>query len=187
MDPVNAIIAPAAALPDCDDKLATLHAYWRAIRPAPGRLPGRQHFDPIAVAPLLPWLWLVDVHRAPGAHAAQHLRFKYRLVGSIHVEAGGFDPTGRWLDEAHPRFAGSNALRHFTAAATGEGIAFYRGPPAYVINKDYIVIERLMLPLASDGTTVDILLGITVLNPRPRPHPELDPGAAAADLASAGA
>jgi hypothetical protein len=39
-----------------------------------------------------------------------------------------------------------------------------------VIKKDYIAIERLMLPLASDGRCVDILLGITVLNPRTHPN-----------------
>jgi len=178
MDPVSAIIAPAQALPDCDDKLARLHRTWCAIRPAPDRLPGRQHFDPIAVAPLLPWLWLVDVHRAPV------LRFKYRLVGSIHVDAGGFDPTGRWLDEAHSRFTSSNAMPHFLAAAAGEGFCFYRGPPVYAINKDYIAIERLVLPLAGDGTTVDILLGITVLNPRPLQRRALDAGAVRADLAA---
>ena len=181
MDPVSAIIAPAEALPDCDDKLATLHRTWCAIRPAPGLLPGRQHFDPIAVARLLPWLWLVDVHRAP---QGPQLRFRYRLVGSIHVEAGGFDPTGRWLDEAHPRFASSNAMPHFIAAAAGEGFCFYRGRPVYAINKDYIAIERLVLPLARDGTSVDILLGITVLNPRPPRRPALDAGAVPADLAA---
>jgi hypothetical protein len=34
-----------------------------------------------------------------------------------------------------------------------------------VIQKEHIAIERLVLPLAADGHGVDMLLGITQLNP----------------------
>ncbi len=30
-----------------------IHAYWQSIRPAPELLPGRQHFDPVAIPRLL--------------------------------------------------------------------------------------------------------------------------------------
>ena len=149
-----------SALPPCDYRLANLHRYWRSIHPALNALPGRQHFDPIDVPKLLPWIWLADVHRDP-------LRFKYRLVGTVHGEAGGWDPTGQWLDDAHPRFVTSLAYSHFTSAAEAHEIGYYRGPPVYVIKKDYVLIERLILPLARNGKDVDILLGITVLNPDP--------------------
>jgi len=149
-----------SALPPCDLRLANLHRYWLSIHPGPYTLPGRQHFDPIAVPKLLPWIWLADVHRNP-------LRFKYRLVGTVHGEAGGRDLTGQWLDEGHPGFAMSSACSHFTSAADAHEIGYYRGPPDYVIKKDYVLIERLILPLARNGKDVDILLGITVLYPGP--------------------
>ena len=48
------------------------YEYWRSITPE-GRLPGRQHFDPISIPQLLSNLWLIEVHREP-------LRFWRRLV-----------------------------------------------------------------------------------------------------------
>jgi hypothetical protein len=162
MSSIAELLAPSAALPACDNRLVALHRYWSSVRPAPELLPGRRHFDPAAVHKLLALVWLVDVHRAP-------LRFKYRLIGTAHVEAEGRDRTGEWLDEAHERFATSTALPQFVAVAEAGRIAFYRGPPAYVVKKDYIAIERLILPLATGGRMVDMLLGITVLNPKTAP------------------
>jgi len=153
------ILPATAVLPACDDRLARLYSYWQSIRPSPEALPGRQHFDPASVRDLLPLIWLIDVQREP-------LRFKYRLVGTTHVEAEGCNRTGQWLDEAHERFTASTAYPQFVAVATEGRVAFYRGPPVYVIKKDYIAIERLILPLAQNGRDVGVLLGMTVLNPR---------------------
>ncbi len=157
-DNVATLIAPGADLPPCDKRISELYGYWRSIRPAPDRLPGRQHFQPTDIPHLLQWIWLVDVLRTP-------LRFKYRLVGTVHVDAAGSNPTGRWYDEVHPRFRQSTAYPHFVAAAERAQVAFYRGPPVYVIDLQFKTIERLILPMAQDGGTVDMLLGITVLDP----------------------
>src|SRR5690348_8213244 len=45
---------------NCDHRLRELYEYWRSRHPAEGVLPGRQHFDPVDVPKLLPWIWLVD-------------------------------------------------------------------------------------------------------------------------------
>jgi hypothetical protein len=145
-----------AELPRCDDKIVALHRCWRSIAPQPGKLPGRQHFDPLMVPRLLPWMWLIDVVRGP-------LRFKYRLIGSVHVEAAGWNGTGLYLDQAHPKFVTSIAFPQFCAVAQEGVLAFYSGPPNYLVKKDYIRIERLIMPLARNGRDVDMLLGITVL------------------------
>jgi hypothetical protein len=158
--PANAkMLSSDAALPPCDARLGTLHRYWQSIRPTPTLLPGRQHFDPLAVPTLLSWLWLLDVHRRP-------LRFKYRLVGTRHVDSQGSDPTHLWIDEAHADFVGSPAHKQLVAVAEHGEVAFYRGPPTYAVTKEYLVVERLVLPLARNGKDVDILLGITLLDPR---------------------
>ncbi|MBV8170246.1 MAG: PAS domain-containing protein, partial [Alphaproteobacteria bacterium] len=68
----------------------TLFTYWQSIH-SPEGLPGRQHFDPRCVVPLLPNLVLVDVHRAP-------FRFRYRLLGTRVDAAHGKPLTGKWLD-----------------------------------------------------------------------------------------
>ena len=159
MESHQCLVFPVDAdLPPCDSRVAELHSYWRGISPAPGVLPGRQHFDPLAVPRLLPWLFLIDVARDP-------LRFKYRLIGTVHVDAtGGWNATGLWLDQVHPRFVGSTAFPQFCAVAEGGSFAYYSGLPTYVIKKDYVSIERLLMPLARNGRDVDMLLGITVLH-----------------------
>ena len=67
------------------------YEYWRSITPE-GRLPGRQHFDPISIPQLLSNLWLIEVHREP-------LRFWRRLVGSKIEEFAGMSPTGGWVGD----------------------------------------------------------------------------------------
>jgi hypothetical protein len=145
-----------AALPDdCDWRIRRLYEYWRGLRPAAGGLPGRQHIDPAAIRELLPWVWMVDVER-------NLLRFRYRLVGTEQVAAMQGDMTGRYLDEAHSRFLTGLTYPDYVAAAERAEVRFHRGPPVFHINKDYVLIERLLLPLAADGREVDKLLAITV-------------------------
>ena len=149
---------PEAALPPCDERIVELYRYWLSIHPARGVLPGRQHFDPVAVPKLLPWLWLIDVARQP-------LRFKYRLMGTEQAVALGRDATGQWLDDAHPRFDASSAHRQLTAAAERGEIGFHKGG-ARNRNKHHLMwAERLVLPMARNGGDVDMLLGITVYMP----------------------
>ncbi|HYL33041.1 MAG TPA: hypothetical protein VEU53_07845 [Stellaceae bacterium] len=158
-DAAFALLAPSADLPRCDKRIGDLYRYWLSIQPSPGLLPGRRNFHPTDVPRLLQWIWLVDVQRAP-------LRFKYRLVGTAHVDAASADPTGRWYDEAHPRFRQSTAYPQFVAVAEQAQVAFYCGPPVYVIDQKYKTIERLILPMAQNGSDVDMLLAITVLDPQ---------------------
>jgi len=159
LDTVDALFAPKSALPPCDERIGELYRYWLSVWPAPDLLPGRKHCNPIDIPRLLPRVWLADVHRHP-------LRFKYRLVGTACVEATGSEPTGRWLDEVHPRFLGSAVNPHFEAAAERAQVAYYRGPPAYITTiyeRKWKTLERLILPLAQDGLHVDMLLGFTTL------------------------
>jgi hypothetical protein len=133
-----------------------LYDYWRAIAP-PGRLPGRIHFDPLDIPGLLPRIWLLEVHRAP-------LRFRFRVAGTFLVKFQGFDPTGQWYDEA---FAGrpiAGVLARFAIAAE-EGVPVWRRGPAMVAPEaaDWRTIETIVLPLASGGSVVDMILGATVV------------------------
>ena len=153
-DPVFHLLSPEAALPPCDLRVGELHRLWSGIRPGPDLLPGRQHFDPLSVPKLLRWMYLIEIERQP-------MRFRYRLLGTEHVFALGRDVTGEWLDVAHEAFAGSPAYPQFLATAAGQ-IAYYRGPPTYYFEREHLVIERLLLPLARDGATVDMVLGVTV-------------------------
>ena len=139
---------------DCDAKLVALLAYWRSITPADACLPGRQHFDPAKIPQLLSALWLLDVFHAP-------LRLRYRLISAAHVEVTGTDRTGMWYDEAHPAWQSSPLYAGLVEAAEGRP-AFHRGTPTIHVDKDFLLLETLLLPMARDGRTVDIILAGTV-------------------------
>ncbi len=138
----------------CDPRVRRVYEYWRSIHPATGGLPGRQHLEPLDLADVLRWLWLVDVAREP-------IRFRYRLVGTGHVQALGRDLTGQWLDEAHEGFGAMISSGEFATGAAGK-LCFSRRRPQFRVDPDYAVFERVLLPLARDGTLVDMLLGISV-------------------------
>lgn len=146
-------------------KLQRLYRYWESIHPADG-LPGRRHFDPVAVADLLQNIWLMDVQREP-------FRLKYRLVGTLVVSWIGKDHTGRWLDEVHPHILAAPAAKdtepgdyaRFRRVVDSGVPDWRRGKPTLsLVHKDFVEIERLVLPLASDGRTVDILLVGTIFH-----------------------
>lgn len=161
----------ADVLPDdSDSKVRQLYDYWRSIRPDGRRLPGRQHFDPIDIPHLLSALWLLDVFHDP-------LRFRYRLISAAHVAVTGTDRTGRWYDEAHPQYKSSPLYAKLAAAATQGAPTFRRGRPTVHIDKDYMSLETLLLPLARDGETVDMLLGITIYHRVPAQESDTRDGA----------
>jgi hypothetical protein len=143
--------------PDADPRVRQLYEHWRGLHPGEGGLPGRQHFDPMAVPSLLPFVWLADVQRAP-------LRFRYRLLGTEHLHIFGRDYTGRWFDELHPEFIGSPAYAQYAAVVERGGAGYRRGHTmvAPVLPEDYRWIERVILPLARDGKAVDMLLAISI-------------------------
>lgn len=137
--------------------LRRLFDYWRSIHPAEG-LPGRQHFDPIRIPDVLPIIALVDVHREPAQGGPAQPRFRYRLIGTRAVWIWRHDWTGKWLDEVYPNFADSG-YRAVALTISERGKWWYaRGPSQLANNPDFLSVELLVLPLARDGRTVDMLL-----------------------------
>jgi hypothetical protein len=146
--------APAADIPpDCHPKIRELFDYWVSVHPAEHRLPGRQCIDPSEVATLLPQLFLVDVERDP-------LRFKYRLVGTDYVQMMGRDLTGAYLDAVHPGFSGA-IQQQYVEVVEYRRPAYRKGPVMYAnAKKDYLTVERLIVPLARNGSDVDMIMGV---------------------------
>jgi hypothetical protein len=133
--------------------------YWRQIHPADATLPGRQHFDPLHIPHLLPHVWLVDVLR--GAHAAP--AFRYRVVGTAVDRSMGQTLTGKYMDVVIPGFNDDPRLcgPYITAAETACP-SYRKGPPLFRHNQQYRMLERLLLPLARDGSMVDMLFCVTL-------------------------
>lgn len=147
--------------PAVDERISELHAYWESIRPSAAELPGRQHFDPVDIPRLLPYLWLVDVHHDP-------VRFRYRLSGTEIVRAMGADNNGRFLDEIHANFSETTTCKQYMEVLRTGLFAYREGPPTRK-NEEHRWIQRLLLPLARDGKSVDMILGMGI-------YPELPKG-----------
>lgn len=141
---------------DCDPRVRAIYAYWCSIQPTDARLPGRQHLDPIDIPTLLTQIWLADIECGP-------FRVKFRLVGSAFVQAMSLDLTGAYFDECFDNFANSEPHETLVEVCSS-GVPARRRGPALLTRTGYNVkqIERIFLPLAADGETVDMILGLSV-------------------------
>jgi hypothetical protein len=134
----------------------TAYQYWLS-KVSPGRLPGRACIDPVEIPRLLSGIWLLDVSRSP-------FRFKYRLIGTSIVSARGFDPTGRWLDEAHAHLReNTNFFARYERVAEKKIASRRTSRASLWSHNDYRTIENVLLPLATDGSQVDIIMIYTAL------------------------
>jgi hypothetical protein len=135
------------------------------MAPADG-LPGRQHFDPMASPQLLPNVWLIDVHRDP-------FRFWRRLVGSRIEEFAGRSLVNGWVadgmdDENRQLGVHKNLV---DVVMTGQP-SWRRGKPMIRYEKGYSELERIYLPLAQDGETVDMILAMSLFYELAMPEAE---------------
>ncbi len=135
---------------DCHPEIREIVDHWYAIRPE-GGLPGRQHFDPVDVPHLLPSIRILEVDGDPP-------RFKARLMGTKMRDSVGYEQTGKWLDEVYPDFEMSSAFLGLNAVVETGALNWRRGHPVLFYDKEFMTIERVYLPLARDGVTVDMIL-----------------------------
>lgn len=143
----------------CDRRITAGFDYWRSRHADDGALPGRKSIDPVEMRGFLPDICLYEVQHSP-------IRFRYRVVGTHIVARMEHDFTGRWLDEVHPRFVDSPAYAEFVGVARRAfPFAYYRGIPLFHTDRTYTIMERVLLALAQDGITVDMMLGIIVFDP----------------------
>ena len=154
---VERIVAHADVLlaQELHPRVRAVVGYWASMN-AGGGLPGRQHLDPLGIPRLLPNVWLIDVERSPA------LRFRYRLTGTRIARAFSDDPTGRYLDEVQAGFC-SNGMERNLAEVVDVGLPSWRmGNPAFRELDHFAHIERVYLPLAADGETVDMILAFSI-------------------------
>jgi len=154
-------------------KIKALFDYWRSIHPAgageggplPPLLPGRRHLDPIDIPELLPNIWMIDVLREPQGSDA--LRFRFRLIGTEIVKFTGRDATGKPLDAVYPDYPNTEAFRAHRAVAESGEPGYRKSGVLSNPERDFVEAERLYLPLAEDGKTVDIILVMTLYKGEP--------------------
>lgn len=145
----------AFALPDTvrDPRVRLMYDYW-AGKCMPGRLPGRRDIDPLEMLPFLPYVIMFDVERRDPDYL-----FRYRLVGTEVVELFGYDPTGRYLHETNIADRYPASYRRLASVVDTKQPIYAVLPVAWP-NRDNVEFENLTLPMATDGVTVDLLIGV---------------------------
>jgi PAS domain len=130
-----------------DDKLAEALAYWQSKRQN-GMLPSRRDIDVVDLRPLIGFMHLVDVVDAAAG------QFRFRLHGTrVRI--------GQSFSDHVVENISSKAMRD--AAVEDYQSVCFTGVPCYqhiVALVDFIQYSysRLILPMASDGRTVDALM-----------------------------
>ncbi|WP_374472912.1 PAS domain-containing protein [Phenylobacterium sp.] len=138
--------APAAAARAHEE----LIRYWAQLRRGP-RLPGRHDIHPSGFKRLLPTVSLIDVLHEP-------LDYRIRLAGTDLYGVYGREITGRLISEVY-----ASSAADYWRAELGQVVRDKR--PAVGVHNlawrgaSHLSILWLRLPLASNGTDVDMILG----------------------------
>lgn len=131
------------------------YAYWLSLKPSLALVPSRQDIDPLDMPrSLLPWINLIEVHRED-----QNLRYRHRLVGTGIVDMRSRDGTGRWFDDLYddPRRA---RVRRVLDQVVKDGQPRILEDDLGNTGRAYRTLHSLVLPLAADGVTIDMLMAV---------------------------
>jgi hypothetical protein len=135
--------------------LAAFVDYWNAKR-GDREMPGRQHIDPGEIPQLLPHLTLIDVVDG-GA------RFRYRLMGTVIVDAFARNNTGRHVDEIDaPPFVRDGLRVQYGAVLRKRRPIYLRNIFALASGRK-AVMPRVLAPLARDGRSIDMIIAAMVV------------------------
>jgi hypothetical protein len=140
--------------PDCHPKIRALYEYWAGKRG--GRaLPARADLDPIDIPSLLPNVFLIDV--APGDPP----QLTYRVFGTGLVALFGYDFTLQEVGKGTlPEYLPE--LRERYGRVVRERRPFYHRTRLKDRLNDFTDVDRIILPLSTDGARVDQMIGMTI-------------------------
>ena len=140
-----------------DLRWSILLAYWQNLTTRLGRLPQRSEIDPLALANVLPYLFLVDVVRSKSAAP----RFRFRLLGGAITDRESVRP-GQFIDEFQAMRDSRKIMQHYHDTLEGR-IRVRSATLAWDHpTKEFITYHALLLPLSDDGVEVDTLLGLAI-------------------------
>lgn len=136
--------------------------YWRS-KCRDGRLPARADIDPVDIHDMLPGIIIIELIEDAG-----RTRYRFRLFGTQHVEFNQRDLTGQCIDEVFgPEDAAKTEAAYARIVKTRE--PHYWRTHMMMPGREFVHYERVMVPLASDGETVDMLIGMFVFDRIERP------------------
>jgi hypothetical protein len=145
-----------------DPRLARLLQDWQVWRGARA-LPSRGDFGAEALQYLLGHLFLLDIVRGE-----QGPRFRYRLFGSAVTTYRGFDLTGQFLDQ-HPDPAFAARAHEAYLQSMRSRLPLWATVSGFTMHGLSANFEGMILPLASDGETPDMMLSAQIMTPGDSP------------------
>jgi hypothetical protein len=92
-------------------------------------------------------------------------RYRVRMIGEAHKRQLGFDPTGRWYETTVSGF--SNSIVELDLARVCHWVepVYRKGQTIVPYASGAAIIERVHVPLARDGATVDCIASLTLFFP----------------------
>jgi hypothetical protein len=129
--------------------LQRVHQDWQNRRQA-DKLPARASFDIVDFKYILGNLNLAEVWRDP-------LRFRYRVHGTNCAALLGYDMTGKFVSDYPDPVYRERVRRNFTSVVDSRLPRCDLGK-RQIVDQRIIHFEALILPLAADGETVDMLM-----------------------------
>lgn len=132
--------------------------YWRG-KARGTTIPGRDDIDPMDLAEILPQMNLIDVVSQPEGH----FRYRHRLEGTMLEERFKRSSTGAWFDDNYDPAHLSKQIVAYDDAVHSKKPNLAR---IQVVTDDHYEIDytRLIMPLAADGESVDMLLVVFSFN-----------------------
>lgn len=123
---------------------------WEAKR-SEDRLPARRDFSFADLGPWMGDVGLVDVVREPD------IRYRFRLVGSNFTWLEGPDITGRFADEIFGPDR-QYIIDEYDEVIRTRAPLIRQRPVMTKRHGAHLLYRKLILPLAGDGTTIDMLM-----------------------------
>jgi len=136
-----------------DSPLRECWKFWLSRRDGQN-VPLKRSIDPVEMPiRILPHLFLYE--RTP------ENRFLCRLAGTGVCAMFDSDPTGRHLDELIPTWGRASRISLFEETLNRQRPVVYEGHIAEP-GREWVPFLRLLLPISSNGTAVDMVFGMVV-------------------------
>jgi len=142
-----------------DRRWALLLEYWNRLAQRAAKLPKRSEIDPLELpVDMLPHIFLVDVVRTADPPAT---RFRFRLLGAAITARERVRP-GQYLDDYTsdqvPDAMTQQYLECLERRVSNRSTNLAWDHPT----KEFITYRVMLLPLSSDGTEVNTLIGLAI-------------------------
>lgn len=136
-----------------DSRLKRVFDYWQS-RCGDRVMPSRSDIDPTEIPDLLSFIALVDVLDNPRD-------FRIRLVGTSIRDIAGTEMTGKVIADVFPPAFHAEVFKHWNEIVDRKTPKVASGRH-WVSDRSHIKWEGILLPLSSDGATVNMMLGACV-------------------------